>query len=166
MISQPVPRLTPGLDVPIIPIFVNEYYPPMPAASRCADLGVAIREVLRGRPERIAIYASGGLSHDPGGPRAGWVDEPLDRWFLERLASNDVAAMRHLFTMDSDTLRGGTGEIRAWISVAAAMDRPARVIDYIPAHHAKCGLAFAYWPAVEDDAIVAEAARVVAASRP
>lgn len=150
MISHPIPRLTPALDIPIIPIFVNEYFPPLPTAERCYNLGVAIAEIMAKRPEPVAIYASGGLSHDPGGPRAGWIDEPLDRWVLERLAHNDGEALKHLFTFDSDTLRGGTGEIRAWLSVAGAMQRPATVVDYIRAHHAKTGLAFAYWPVAGD----------------
>lgn len=146
MVAHPIPTLTPNLDIPIIPIFMNEYYPPLPTAARCYDLGVAIAQVLADRPERVAIYASGGLSHDPGGPRAGWVDEPLDRWFLERLERNEGEALKHLFMFDSDTMRGGTGEIRAWITVAGAMQRPATVVEYIRAHHAKCGLGFAYWP--------------------
>ena len=148
MIAHPIPTLLPKLDIPIIPLFINEYYPPLPTAERCYRLGVALAEVLAERPERVAIYASGGLSHDPTGPRAGWVDEPLDRWVLERLERNDSAALQHLFTFDSDTMRGGTGEIRAWICVAGAMQRSATVVDYIRAHHAKVGLAFAYWPSV------------------
>ena len=49
--------------------------------------------------------------------------------------------------MDLRGLLGvGPGEIRAWISVAGAMQRPAKVVEYIPAHHAKCALGFAYWP--------------------
>ena len=160
MVAQPVPRLLPNLDVPIVPIFLNEYFPPLPTAARCHDLGVALAEIYAERPERIAIYASGGLSHDPGGPRAGWVDEPLDRWFLERLERNDLEALKHLFTFDSDTMRGGTGEIRAWITVAAAMDRPAKVLDYIRAHHAKTGLGFAYWPASPDDLATSDEASV------
>jgi len=73
---------------------------------------------------------------------------------LERLERNEGEALKQLFTFDSDTLRGGTGEIRAWITVAGAMRRPAKVLDYIRAHHAKVGLAFAYWPALDahDDA--------------
>lgn len=149
MLSQPVPRLLPDLDIPVIPIFINEYYPPIPTAERCFDLGVALADILADRTERVAIYASGGLSHDPFGPRAGWVDEPLDRWVLERLERNDGGALKHLFTFDSDTLRGGTGEIRAWISVAGAMNRAATIVDYISAHHAKTGLGFAYWPAID-----------------
>ena len=149
MVAYPVPTLVPNLDLPIVPIFLNEYFPPLPSAERCYNLGVALAEILADRPERVAMYASGGLSHDPGGPRAGWVDEPLDRWFLERLERNDGEALKHLFTFDSDTLRGGTGEIRAWITVAGAMRRPATVVEYIRAHHAKVGLGFAYWPSME-----------------
>ncbi len=70
----------------------------------------------------------------------------MDRWFLERLERNDGEALKHLFTFDSDTMRGGTGEIRAWITVAGAMRRRATVLDYMSANHAKCGLGFAYWP--------------------
>ncbi|HLY67696.1 MAG TPA: hypothetical protein VKU60_19310, partial [Chloroflexota bacterium] len=71
------PRLVPSLDVPVIPILLNCYYPPMPSAARCLKLGQALAELLEQRPERVAIYGSGGLSHDPGGPRAGWIDRPL-----------------------------------------------------------------------------------------
>ena len=149
MVAHPVPTLIPRLDIPIVPLFMNEYFPPLPTAERCYNLGRALAQVLAACPERVAIYASGGLSHDPAGPRAGWIDEPLDRWFLERLERNDGEAIQHLFTFDSDTLRGGTGEIRAWITVAGAMQRRATVVDYIRAHHSKVGLAFAYWPGVE-----------------
>ncbi len=149
MIALPMPRLTPQLNVPVIPIFLNEYFPPMPSAKRCWDLGVAIEELLRDRPERIAIYASGGLSHDPQGPRSGWIDEPLDRWVLERIEQNRGIELTNLFTFDSATLRGGTGELRAWVTVAGACQRPGTVVDYIPAHHTKAGLGFCYWPAID-----------------
>ena len=67
MVAHPIPTLVPDLDIPIIPLFLNEYYPPLPTAERCYDLGETIAEVMAERPERVAIYASGGLSHDPGG---------------------------------------------------------------------------------------------------
>ncbi|HTP95280.1 MAG TPA: hypothetical protein VMK05_05485 [Burkholderiales bacterium] len=145
MLALPYPRLVPALDIPVIPIFLNEYFPPLPTAKRCWDLGVAIAQIFADRPERIAICASGGMSHDPGGPRAGWIDEPLDRWVLERIARNRGEQLQSLFTFDSDTLRSGTGELRAWITAAGACRWPATIIDYIPAHHAKTGLGFAYW---------------------
>jgi protocatechuate 4,5-dioxygenase beta chain len=148
MVSNLVPEVDPSLEIPLVCVFVNEYFPPLPTAARCARLGEAIADVLRDRPERVAIYASGGLSHYPGMYNAGWIDQPLDRWILERLERNDVAALEHLFTFDSDTLRSGTGEVRAWISVAAAMKRPATVVEYVPAHCTQTGCGFVYWPAV------------------
>jgi hypothetical protein len=132
--------------IPAVPIFMNAYHPPLPSAARCYALGQALRDIFAHRPERVAIYGSGGLSHDPRGPRAGWVDEPLDRWVLDRIARGEGEQLRTLFTTDSDTLRSGTGEIRSWVAVAGAYEgAKATVVDYIPARHAVTGLGFAYW---------------------
>jgi Catalytic LigB subunit of aromatic ring-opening dioxygenase len=145
--TRPVVKVTPELNIPIIPFHVNAYFPPMPSARRCYELGQSIAVALRGRPEKVAIMASGGLSHDPRGPRAGWIDAPLDHWVLQQLKTGNGEALCHLFEFDSDTLRGGTGEIRSWIVVAGACGgAPATIVDYIPAHHAVTGLGFAYWP--------------------
>jgi protocatechuate 4,5-dioxygenase beta chain len=146
--SRPAKTLRlPDLGIPIIPFFLNAYHRPLPTASRCYALGQAMRRVLAARPERLAIYASGGLSHDPGGPRSGWIDQPLDRWVLDRLAAGETEQLTDLFTFDSDTLESGTGEIRCWIVAAGAMaQRRATVVDYIPSYHAVTGLGFAYWP--------------------
>jgi hypothetical protein len=146
MVSNLVPEVDPALEIPLVCVFLNEYYPPLPSAARCAQLGAAIADAFRDRPERIAIYASGGLSHFPGMYNAGWIDQPLDQWILERLERNDLEALQHLFTFDSDAMRSGTGEVRAWISVAAAMNRPATRVDYVPAHCTQTGCGFVYWP--------------------
>jgi len=146
MVVYPAPKVYLGLGIPIIPIFINEYNAPQPTGQRCWDLGRALADIFMDRPERIAVYASGGLSHDPFGPRAGWVDEPLDRWILERIEQNRCEELTRLFSFDSDTLRGGSGEIRAWIVAAGACRWPGKVVDYMPIHHAKAGIGFAYWP--------------------
>src|SRR6266542_1381981 len=144
--TRPVAKVTPQLNVPIIPLHVNCYFAPMPSARQCYELGRAIARALKDRPERVAILASGGLSHDPRGPRAGWIDTALDRWVLEQLRSGNAEALCHLFEFDSDTLRSGTGEIRSWIVVAGACSGTrATIIDYIPAHHAVTGLGFAHF---------------------
>jgi len=144
--TRPVAKVIPQLNIPVIPLHVNCYFSPMPSARNCYELGRAIASAVEDRPERIAIIASGGLSHDPRGPRAGWIDIPLDRWVLEQLRTGNVEALCHLFEFDSDTLRSGTGEIRSWIVVAAACGGArATIVDYIPAHHAVTGLGFAYF---------------------
>lgn len=131
---------------PVVPFFLNAYHPPLPTAQRCYELGVALRELLEDRPERVAILGSGGLSHDPLGPRAGWIDEQLDRWILDTVESGRADELTKLFTFGSDTFHGGTGEIRSWITVAAAFEGvPGSVIDYLPAYHAVTGLGFAAW---------------------
>ena len=133
-------------DIPVVVFFLNAYHEPLPTAKRCYELGRAISELLSDRPERVAILGSGGLSHDPLGPRAGWIDQQLDRWILKTIESGRASELQRLFTFGSDTFHGGTGEVRSWIVVAAALEGlKATVVDYLPAHHAVTGLGFAYW---------------------
>lgn len=133
--------------VPVVPIFLNMYFDPLPSGKRCYQLGEALREIIEARPERIAVVASGGLSHDPKGERAGWIDRRMDRWVLDRLAKGKGDELASLFAFESDNFQGGTGEIRAWIVAAGAMgSHPAEVVNYLPVHHAVTGLGFAYWP--------------------
>lgn len=134
------------IGIPTIIFFLNAYHPPLPTATRCYELGRAMREILSGRPERIAIFGSGGLMHNPRGVPNGWIDETLDHWVLDTLARGDGEALTNLFTFDAGIMRGGTGEIRSWITVAGAFDHvPASIIDYVPAKHGCTGLGFAYW---------------------
>ena len=39
MVSNLVPEVDPGLEIPLVCVFLNEYYPPLPSAARCAQLG-------------------------------------------------------------------------------------------------------------------------------
>jgi protocatechuate 4,5-dioxygenase beta chain len=148
--ARPAPLLTPDFDIPVIIFYENTFDSPSLSAERCYKLGRALARLLADDPRKIAIYGSGGLSHDPGGPRSGWVDEPLDRWFLDQIEKGNGQGTTSLYRFDSMTMRGGTGELRAWITVAGAMEemgsKGAKVIDYIPANHAVTGLGWAYWP--------------------
>jgi protocatechuate 4,5-dioxygenase beta chain len=148
--TRTAPKVMPNLDIPVIMVLLNCYYEPLPTARRCLALGRAIADVFAERSERIAIFGTGGLSHDPRGPRAGWVDEPLDRAVLAAMAAGKPERLESLYQINSDTYHGGTGEIRAWLVAAAAMGNvKAEVIDYMPIYHAICGVAFASWtPAI------------------
>ena len=133
-------------------IFENTYDPPSLTAKRCYELGKAIARLVKNDPRRITILGSGGLSHDPGGKRSGWVDVPLDKWFLDQLATGNGRATEAMYTFNSDTMVGGTGENRAWITVAGAMEEMgsnATVLDYVEARKTVTGLGFAYWPTQE-----------------
>lgn len=146
--TRAAPMIMPELDIPTVLIWLNCYYEPLPSARRCLDFGRALAEICRKRDQKIAIFASGGLSHDPRGPRAGWVDEPLDRSILDALADGEPYRLSGMYTFNSDTFHGGTGEIRNWLAVGGAMgDRKATIVDYMVVHHIITGVGFAYWNA-------------------
>ncbi|MGE0519627.1 MAG: hypothetical protein AB7J30_20515 [Hyphomicrobium sp.] len=145
---HPLMKLAPELDISVVPFHVNAYFEPLPSARRCYELGRVVAAALAEWPEPVAIYGSGGLSHDPFGPRSGWIDKELDRWVLDQIRRGDTENLCDLFKFSSGTLGGGTAEIRSWIAVAGAYHGiPADVLDYIPAHHSVTGLGFASWPA-------------------
>ena len=56
--------------VPLLPIVVNAAAPPLPTPSRCHAFGAAVGRAIRNAPQnlRVAVLASGGLSHDPPKP--------------------------------------------------------------------------------------------------
>lgn len=139
------PRYRLGLpaQTPIVPVFVNTYYPPnVPSARRCYDLGRAIRAAVESWPgdARVAVIASGGLSHFV-------VDEKLDHHVLNALTGSDPAT---LGSLPRAALRSGTSEILNWVVAAGALaGRPATVSDYVPGYRTPAGtgagMAFVYW---------------------
>ncbi len=151
---RPLPLILPNLDIPIVPIMMKtvERSPAILSGERCLALGRAIATLCRNVPGRIALYGSGGMSHDPRGPRAGWVDEPLDRWFLEQLAAGTPERLGSLYSFRSAATESGTGELRTWLPVAAAMNAVepgvrARVVDYFAARKSTVGNGWVTWPA-------------------
>jgi len=63
----------------------------------------------------------------------GPVNETWDRWFLDRIAADDLAP---LLALDEATVlrEGGVGgqEVRAWIAALGAWGRPIETVDYAP----------------------------------
>ena len=146
--TQAASALLDGSGIPAVPIFINCHVEPTPSGHRVHDFGSAIGEILEESPLRTALLAVGGLSSDPNGARSGWIDTRLDNFVLTRLGKGDSGRLRTMFDLDSDTLRGGTGEVRTWIAAGAAAETKngkATVLDYIPAHHAMTGIGFAQW---------------------
>ena len=54
---------------------------------RCAALGKAIADIVKGRKERVAIIASGGMSHFPGTTKYLHPEFDFDRWLLSQFES-------------------------------------------------------------------------------
>jgi catalytic LigB subunit of aromatic ring-opening dioxygenase len=125
---------------PLVPVYVNDYWPPNQLPPpRCFELGLALRRAIEAFPRdlRVAVVASGGLSHFV-------TDERLDRQVLESLRTGDNKA---LCALPPHLLTSGSSEIRNWIVLAAACaDMPVAWHEYVPVYRTAvgtgCGLAF------------------------
>jgi len=64
-ISHAIQYLTKENQIPVVPIMVNSFAPPLPSLSRCLELGGAIRCAVESLPAdlNVAVIGSGGLSH-------------------------------------------------------------------------------------------------------
>ncbi|HTK89498.1 MAG TPA: hypothetical protein VL948_04550 [Verrucomicrobiae bacterium] len=148
-ISVPLHYLNPTMRIPLVPITMNCTVPPIPTPARAYEVGTVFRELVRAFPgrERVAVIATGGLSHEPGGPRYFWVDEEFDLWFLELLKRGDHAALLRECTLERMEAAGsgGTAELLAWILVLAFTTGPAEVLAYMPAIAWRSGTGMVAW---------------------
>jgi aromatic ring-opening dioxygenase catalytic subunit (LigB family) len=100
--------------------------------QRCYAFGRALGDAVRAYPgdERIAILASGGLSHDLATPRMGMVNETFDRTLLERLAAGDGPGAVAYGNDHVHEAGNGAEEIRMWLAAHAAAGGGAFVPSY------------------------------------
>jgi 2,3-dihydroxyphenylpropionate 1,2-dioxygenase len=135
--AMPVPAL------PIVPLYVNVYLPPQPTPWRCYAWGQALRAILERRAERVALVASGGMSHFPGTDRYAAPDFDFDRRLLGALTDGRGAATA---TLTGDELdKAGNVELRTWITLLGAVGTArAEVVCYEPSWHH--GNAVVAWP--------------------
>ena len=63
--SHAIQYVLDGLDLPIVPLVVNVFAPPLPSLRRCDALGAAVRRAVEAFEEdrRVVVIGSGGLSH-------------------------------------------------------------------------------------------------------
>ena len=122
-------------DIPVVPIFLNTYLPPLPTPQRCYQLGQAIRKVVESRPERVAIIASGGMSHYPGTWKYPQPAYDFDYWAIANLERGIVDPMLELTSEQLDEV--GNTEMLPWYPMWGALDKgaPGELITYQPTWH-------------------------------
>ena len=149
-ISTPTKYLNPDMSIPIIPVTMNCTVPPIPTPERAYQVGHVIRDVLNSYPgdERIALIGSGGLSHEPGGPRYFYIDEEFDRMFLDCLAEGDHRKLMEKCTLErmEEAGSGGTAELIAWFVVLASTRGPADVLGYCDSYAWRSASGWVIWP--------------------
>jgi aromatic ring-opening dioxygenase catalytic subunit (LigB family) len=113
-------RVDPSL--PIVPVLFNCVQPPMPTMRRCYDFGRFLGEAIRAYDgvERIAILATGGISHDLATPRMGMVNREFDEKLLSLMEAGDHEDVIAYATDFVHTAGNGAEEIRMWLAAMGA----------------------------------------------
>ena len=129
-------------DIPVIPFFNNVYVPPLPTPKRCAALGRAVAEIVKGRKERVAIIASGGMSHFPGTRKYMHPEFDFDRWLVSEFEAGHADALLNMTGTQLDEV--GNTELLNWAAMFGAIGpQQGELIDYIPTwHHGLCMMRF------------------------
>jgi protocatechuate 4,5-dioxygenase beta chain len=109
--------------VQVVPICINTVQFPLPSAKRVYALGKTIGEAISQWPseQKVAVVASGGLSHQLDGERAGFINKAFDLEFMDSLASNPEWATQ-FNTLELVEKTGTQGvELLMWLAMRAAL---------------------------------------------
>jgi hypothetical protein len=138
-----IERLMKDLEVPMLPVLLNTYFPPnTPTAARCHEVGAKIAAALEASADsaRVAVIASGGLSHF-------LCEEALDRRVMAALRAGDAQTLR---AIPQESMLSGSSEIRNWIMVGGMVGAlKPDFAEYIPVRRTPLGtgigLGFMTW---------------------
>ncbi len=129
--------------LPVVPVFINTYYPPnQPTPRRCVALGRALAALVARFPDdiRVGVIGSGGLTHF-------LIDAEFDQGIVDAFRRHDLGFLERL---DPRRLQSGSSEIRNWLVTAgAAADLALQWASYVPGYRSPAlsgtGLCWAVW---------------------
>ncbi len=121
----------------IVPLQVGVLQFPLPSARRCYRLGQALRRAIESYPEdlAVAVVATGGLSHQVHGERAGFNNPEWDRRFLDLIETDPerLAGMTHAQYAKLGGMEGA--EVIMWLIMRGALSAQVRKLHqsyYLP----------------------------------
>lgn len=146
-VAVPLHFMTPGMSVPVVPIFINGHIPPLPKAQRAFELGHIVKRAIETYPKplRVVTMGSGSFSLDVFGPRSapGRTDGVPDPDWCKRvvtlLEQGDVATIVKESTEEQMQKAGNVGgEILNWIAMLGTISakKPLFVKVQMPNGHA------------------------------
>lgn len=138
----------PGEEWPcaVVPLLVNVIQYPQPTAARCLALGEALGRAIRSFPEdiKVAVFGTGGMSHQLAGARAGLINETFDRMFLKAIET-DPESLAALSREDYVREAGSEGiEMIMWLIMRGALGSDISRIHetyHVPASNTAAALA-------------------------
>lgn len=108
----------------LVPVYINTVMQPTPTCARSHDLGRVIAQFVASRPadERVAVLATGGLSHWICMPDSGRVNPQWDDEIMALIESGRGSELAN-WTPARILEQGGNGglEIAAWACMAGAV---------------------------------------------
>jgi gallate dioxygenase len=112
-----------GWPLQVVPLQIGVLQFPIPTAHRCFKLGQALRRAIESYPEdlKVAIVATGGVSHQVHGERCGFNNPEWDAQFIELLI-NDPQRLTEMTHAEFATLGGMEGsEVIMWLVMRGAL---------------------------------------------
>ena len=120
--------------IPIVPLLVNTYLPPIPSPRRAYAFGQAIARALADRPERVAVIASGGMSHFPGTIRYHSPNFAFDEWVINEVSHGRWDKLLDLSPVNLDEV--GESELMTWFTALGIIGRrPGTLLSYQKLSH-------------------------------
>ena len=114
----------------IVPLQVGVLQLPVPSARRMWKLGQSLRRAIESYPEElnVAIMATGGLSHQVHGERAGFLNEAWDAEFLELLETSPETLVN--MRLADYAAKGGMegAEVIMWLIMRGALSERVRLV--------------------------------------
>jgi protocatechuate 4,5-dioxygenase beta chain len=110
--------------VEIVPVCINTVLAPYPSAARCYRMGQSLRRAIESWDDdrRVLVIASGGLSHQLDGERAGFINKSFDQQFMESLVDDPKWITRYS-NEELVELTGTQGiELLMWVAARGALD--------------------------------------------
>jgi aromatic ring-opening dioxygenase catalytic subunit (LigB family) len=132
----------------IVPVVLNTVEPPFPGVRRCFAWGAVLADAIKSYAgdARVAILATGGLSHSIGEATMGAIDEAFDRECLQRFAAGERDTLFDFLDRRMAAAGNGTAEVRNWLAAhGAAGARGFELIHYSPMPEIYVGCGVASW---------------------
>ena len=128
----------------VVPLAINVVTYPPPTANRCWKLGEAIARAVASYPDdlNVQVWGTGGMSHQLQGMRAGLINTPWDKQFLDDLTANPER-LRTLEHIELLREAGSEGiELVMWLIMRGALGPHVKELHrhyHVPASNTALG---------------------------
>jgi protocatechuate 4,5-dioxygenase beta chain len=145
--TVPIGLLWPGNRrvVKTVPVAVNTVQHPLAKPSRCFSFGRSLGRSVVSYPEdlKVVLIATGGLSHQLDGERAGFINKEFDLMCLDKIV-NDPEVLTRYSIHDIVRLAGTQGvELIMWLVLRGALSTRVKQLHrhyHIPVSNTAAGL--------------------------